>query len=91
MPVRCRSCDYDLIGLPGRARCPECGGRRRYIDRPVDWRRFRRWPGVLAPVGVGASVGGIGLLAAGVVGSAAGWVLVIEGLLVLGLGLVSWE
>jgi hypothetical protein len=90
MPLRCKRCEYDRTGLPAGTRCPECGGLHTYFDRPTDWSRFLRWPGVLAPIGAVVCAAGCGLLAARV-GGIAGPTVMFEGLMVVGLGFVNWE
>ncbi|MEX0885208.1 MAG: hypothetical protein WD009_02105 [Phycisphaeraceae bacterium] len=57
MPAYCKSCGYDLQGLPTQGVCPDCGryfnriGRENVTEAPPDddlaplprlWRAFRR-------------------------------------------------
>lgn len=95
MKIRCKHCDYDRTGIPRRSRCPECGGKRQYLDRPFDWQRFRRWPGLLAPAGLLVSVIGAGLLVSVRFGlpisTLLGVMVAVEGLLVGTLAFVNWR
>lgn len=89
--IRCKDCRYDRTGLPLDARCPECGSERAYLDRPRDWSRLRRWPGLLAPVGAGLVIAGLAGLVLGVRWDGPLWpTLAIEGLLLFVLGWVRW-
>lgn len=91
MPVRCKHCDYDRTGLSFRMRCPECGGRRWYFDRPYDWGRFQRWPGLIAPAGLLVILGAAAAAMIGVIGWALAGIIAAEGVLVAAMGFVNWK
>lgn len=72
-------------------RCPECGHSRVYLERRLDWSRFRRWPGLLTPVGWALCLVVGALALTRLMDWPVALLLFGEGMMMIVLGQVNWE